>query len=102
MKNHKRILVNKSKGAGSDNSRNLPKHLEHINKKAAGIDIGSKSHFVAIPEGLDDVCVREFKSFTADLFALGDWLEKCGIETIAMESTGVYWEVVRLDHTSQV
>jgi transposase len=69
----------------------LPAHLEHINKMAAGIDIGSKSHFVAVPEGCDDICVREFPSFTTDLFALADWLKKCGIETIAMESTGVYW-----------
>lgn len=58
---------------------------------AAGIDIGSKSHFVAVPEGCDEVCVREFKSFTADLYELCVWLEKCGIETVAMESTGVYW-----------
>jgi transposase len=69
----------------------LPKHLEHINKMAAGIDIGSKSHFVAVPESCDEVCVREFKSFTTDLFELANWLEKCGIQTIAMESTGVYW-----------
>lgn len=69
----------------------LPQHLEHINKMAAGIDVGSKSHFVAIPEGCDEVCVREFNSFTADLIALADWLESCGIETVAMESTGVYW-----------
>ena len=69
----------------------LPRHLEHINKMAAGIDIGSKSHFVAVPEGCDEVCVREFPSFTTDLFALADWLKKCGIETVAMESTGVYW-----------
>lgn len=69
----------------------LPKHLEHINKKAAGIDIGSKSHFVAVPEGCDTVCVREFESFTADLHALAHWLTACGIKTVAMESTGVYW-----------
>jgi transposase len=69
----------------------LPKHLEHINKMAAGIDIGSKSHWVAVPEGCDKVCVREFKSFTTDLYELADWLEECGIETVAMESTGVYW-----------
>jgi transposase len=69
----------------------LPKHLEHINKMAAGIDIGSKSHFVAVPEGSDEVCVREFKSFTPDLNELADWLKKCGVTTIAMESTGVYW-----------
>ncbi len=69
----------------------LPKHLEHINKMAAGIDIGSKSHFVAVPEGCDDICVREFSSFTADLHELCVWLERCGIETVVMESTGVYW-----------
>lgn len=69
----------------------LPQHLEHINKMAAGIDIGSRSHFVAVPEGCSDQCVREFKSFTGDLTALVDWLKKCGIETVAMESTGVYW-----------
>lgn len=49
------------------------------------IDIGSKSHFVAVPEGWDDDCVREFPSYTTDLFALADWLKKCGIETVAME-----------------
>jgi hypothetical protein len=69
----------------------LPKHLVHINKMAAGIDIGSKSHFVAVPEGSDEVCVREFKSFTTNLVELANWLERCGIETVAMESTGVYW-----------
>lgn len=69
----------------------LPKHLEHINRMAAGIDIGSKSHFVAVPERCDEVCIREFKSFTPNLMELADWLESCGIETVAMESTGVYW-----------
>lgn len=69
----------------------LPPHLEHINKMAAGIDIGSSSHFVAVPEGCSEVSVREFPSFTTDLYALSDWLEACGIETVAMESTGVYW-----------
>lgn len=81
----------KSKKKNLRKGAEWPKHLEHINKMAAGIDIGSKSHFVAIPEGCDDICVREFKSFTADLHELANWLEKCGIETVAMESTGVYW-----------
>lgn len=81
----------KSKKKSYRNQAKLPKHLEHMNKMAAGIDIGSKSHFVAVPEGCDEVCVREFKSFTTDLIALADWLESCGIETVAMESTGVYW-----------
>lgn len=69
----------------------LPKHLEHINKWAAGIDIGSASHFVAVPEGSDEKCIREFGSFTTDLHDLANWLERCGIETVVMESTGIYW-----------
>lgn len=69
----------------------LPKHLEHINLWAAGIDIGSTSHFVAIPEGCDEITVREFSSFTTGLHELADWLTQCRIKTIAMESTGVYW-----------
>jgi transposase len=63
--------------------------LTHPN--AAGIDIGSASHFVAVPANRCDEPVREFRSFTADLMALADWLTECGIDTAAMESTGVYW-----------
>ena len=58
---------------------------------AAGIDIGSASHFVAVPPDRDDEPVREFPSFTVDLNALADWLRSCGVDTVAMESTGVYW-----------
>ncbi|WP_372450341.1 IS110 family transposase [Paraburkholderia aspalathi] len=58
---------------------------------AAGIDIGSASHFVAVPPDRDDEPVREFASFTTDLNAMADWLKACGIDTVAMESTGVYW-----------
>jgi transposase len=58
---------------------------------AAGIDIGSASHFVAVPPDRDDEPVREFPSFTVDLNALADWLQACGVDTVAMESTGVYW-----------
>jgi transposase len=63
--------------------------LTHPN--AAGIDIGSASHCVAVPPDRDEIPVREFKSFTADLQALADWLTACGVDTVAMESTGVYW-----------
>ena len=63
--------------------------LTHPN--AAGIDIGSASHYVAVPPDRDDEPVREFPSFTADLERLADWLEACGVDTVAMESTGVYW-----------
>jgi transposase len=69
----------------------LPAELARVNLNAAGIDIGSASHFVAVPEGRDEATVREFKTFTADLNALAAWLKKCRIDTVVMESTGVYW-----------
>lgn len=65
--------------------------LELAHPNAAGIDIGSASHFVAVPADRDDEPVREFKSFTDDLVALADWLKACEVDTVAMESTGVYW-----------
>jgi transposase len=58
---------------------------------AVGIDCGATEHFVAVPEDRDPQPVRSFRTFTADLHALADWLQQCGIETVAMESTGVYW-----------
>jgi transposase len=58
---------------------------------AAGIDIGSASHYVAVPPDRDDEPVREFQSFTADLVAIADWLTACRVDIVAMESTGVYW-----------
>src|SRR5690349_18367467 len=69
----------------------LPKGLKAVNHHAAGIDVGATQHYVAVPEGCDEVCVRCFGTFTADLHALADWLLQCGITTVAMESTGVYW-----------
>jgi transposase len=65
--------------------------LQLTHPNAAGIDIGSASHFVAVPPDRDDEPVREFASFTADLNRLADWLDACGVDTVAMESTGVYW-----------
>lgn len=58
---------------------------------AAGIDIGSASHFVAVPPDRAEQPVREFASFTTDLKALASWLQDCGVDCVAMESTGVYW-----------
>lgn len=69
----------------------LPRHLQHVNLNAAGIDIGSDRHWVAVPEGRAEVSVRQFGAFTTDLIALADWLAECGITTVAMEATGVYW-----------
>ena len=56
----------------------------------ARIDIGSASHFVAVSLGRGDQPVREFAGFTVDLHANADWLAACGMDTVAMESTGVY------------
>ena len=71
--------------------QSLPQQFQHINVNAAGIDIGSEQHWVAVPEGRDAVSVRQFGTFTADLLAIADWLTQCGVTTVAMESTGVYW-----------
>jgi transposase len=65
--------------------------FERIQPNAAGIDCGEKSHFVAVPPDRDAQPVREFRTFTADLQRLAQWLVRCGVKTVAMESTGVYW-----------
>lgn len=67
------------------------KPLEVTHPNAAGIDIGSTSHFVAVRPDIDDATVREFGAFTEDLNELADWLTQCGVDVVAMESTGVYW-----------
>ena len=58
---------------------------------AAGIDVGVTEHWVAVPEDRDEEPVRRFGAFTADLYALAAWLQQCQIETVVLESTGVYW-----------
>jgi transposase len=68
--------------------------LEVVNRHAAGIDIGNESHYVAVPTGRDEQPVREFGSWTADLERMAQWLQACGIETVVMQSTGVYWMAV--------
>lgn len=65
--------------------------LSTINPDAAGIDIGSTFHVVAVPSDRDDRPVRTFRTFSRDLHQLADWLTAVGITTVAMESTGVYW-----------
>jgi hypothetical protein len=62
-----------------------------LEPNAAGIDIGAREIFVAVPPDRDQQPVRVFETFTADLHQLADWLIACGITTVAMESTGVYW-----------
>ena len=65
--------------------------LPIVNEKAAGIDIGSRFHVVAVPPDFCEEPVRTFQAFTADLECMADWLKCLGITTVAMESTGVYW-----------
>ncbi len=72
-------------------NKRISKHLEQVNLFSAGIDIGSQSHYVSVPEELATESVREFSCFTGDLNRMADWLVEIGIQTVAMESTGIYW-----------
>ena len=65
--------------------------LEQINLDAGGLDIGVEEIWACVPEDRTAEPVRRFETFTADLHRLADWLESCGVTTVAMESTGVYW-----------
>jgi transposase len=70
-----------------------------VNPNAAGIDVGSRSHFVAVGQGADDV--REFGVYSDDLLALCLWLKEKGVTAVALESTGTYWQnlfVALMDH----
>jgi transposase len=62
-----------------------------VNPHAAGLDIGSEEIWACVPEDRDPQPVRSFGTFTPDLYTLAAWLHACQIETVAMESTGVYW-----------
>jgi transposase len=62
-----------------------------LEANAAGIDIGAREIFVAVPPDRDEQPVRSFSTFTEDLEKMARWLVSCGITTVAMESTGVYW-----------
>jgi len=64
---------------------------EAVFPHAAGIDVGASSHWVAVPQHATDDPVREFGAMTDDLHAMADWLLACGVDTVALESTGVYW-----------
>jgi len=68
--------------------------LEIVHQHVAGIDIGNKSHYVAVPPTCDAESVREFGSWTGDLVQMAEWLKSCGIKHVVMQSTGVYWIAV--------
>ena len=69
-------------------------NLEVVHPPAAGIDIGNESHYVALPPSLDPQPVRCFGGTTAELKKMAEWLRQCGIRTVALQSTGVYWIAV--------
>jgi len=72
-------------------NKNVAENLLVIQPNSAGIDIGASEIYVAVPGDRSDEPVRRFDTFTDDLHDAAKWLKKCGIESIAMESTGVYW-----------
>jgi transposase len=80
-------MAKKRKNAAKTNTAALPV----MRPDAAGIDIGATEIYVAVPADRVAENVRSFPTFTQDLYALADWLKECGIKTVAMESTGVYW-----------
>lgn len=72
-------------------SANVWQGLSVIQPNAAGLDIGSEEIWAAVPPERTTEPVRQFGTFTPDLRTLADWLTSCGVDTVAMESTGVYW-----------
>jgi transposase len=72
-------------------SRTRSAQLEQLCLNAAGIDVGADAHWVPGPCDRDEQPVQCFGAFTADLYTLAQWPRQCQIETVVMESTGVYW-----------
>ncbi len=68
-----------------------PENMPIIHPHAAGIDVGAEEHWVCVPADRDAQPIQTFSAFTCDLHRLADWLKACGITTVAMASTGVYW-----------
>lgn len=76
-----------------------------VHPDAAGVDVSSRDYYIAVPPDRDEIPVRKFGSFTQDFTEIVDWLFKCDITSIAMESTGVYWVqlfMVLQDHGFEV
>ena len=75
--------------------------LPVLHPDAAGIDVGASELYIAVSAGRNPQPVRSFPTFTRDLHALADWLVQCGIRSMAMESTSVYWIPVQDPGTSE-
>lgn len=84
-------MAHSSRSRSKGSRRARQQQLEVVHPSAAGIDIGSQSHYVAVPADRDPQPVRVFGCTTPDLEQMVQWLKSCHITTVAMESTGVYW-----------
>jgi transposase len=69
----------------------LDPNWEPVNSHAAGVDIGSREHWACVPAAAAEHPVRKFGTVTAELEAMAQWFEECGVSSVAMEATGVYW-----------
>jgi len=71
--------------------RQARQSMSSVHPDAGAIDVGATMHVAAVSPGRDPEPVRSFGTFTGDLYRLTDWFAQCGIKTVVMESTGVYW-----------
>lgn len=85
------VAGDRSSDKSKTKRRSSTKAIEMISPNAAGIDIGSEKHYVAVGAEKSEKAVRSFGCYTPDLVEMAKWLRACGITTVAMESTGVYW-----------
>ncbi len=76
---------------GAPGKSRVSETIDVVNPNAAGIDVGSERHYVAVPANRSEEAVRNFGCYTSDLNEMATWLLECGVTTVAMESTGVYW-----------
>jgi len=87
----KRLLNRKQRKELGRRLRSDDPGLDVVHPDAAGIDVGNSAHYVAVRPDRDPEPVRRFECFTAELHRMADWLQACGVRTVAMQSTGVYW-----------
>lgn len=91
-RNHNQHMKTKAAKAKKNKQKiSLQGSWEPVNPDAAGIDIGSREHYACVPADRAKDNVRPFGTFTCDLEAMADWFKTCGIKSVAMEATGVYW-----------
>ena len=81
-----------SKSTKKKNNSKYINEFTMVNPNAAGIDVSSKDYVVAVPPDRDDTPIKTFGGYTCDLNLIAEWLISCNIDTVAMESTGIYWK----------